>query len=319
MPTITDDIQLASKSLLLGDLVAIPTETVYGLAADATQANAIAKVFALKQRPQTHPLIMHVAADWDLSAWVESVPDYAYALMHAFWPGPLTLVFRAKKGAVHPLVTGGQDTVAIRAPAHPIAAALLNAVARPLVAPSANPFGKISPTTAEHVCDSFYSSDLLILDGGRCQLGIESTIILATDDARYKILRPGLIDNAHIDKVIHAPELKISDTIRVPGAMAQHYQPTKPLYYFHDAKSLHDFCRRSIDSVYVLSFSAVQTSLAYQLPSSPTALAFELYYQLRLADASSAASIAIELPPEDAPWQAMYERIIKAGRAGSRS
>lgn len=315
MPTITTDIQRAAQTLLSGNLVAIPTETVYGLAADASQEAAIAKVFALKKRPQNHPLIMHVSPDWDLSQWVEFIPEYAYELMRAFWPGPLTFVFKAKVGAVHPLVTGGQDTVAIRAPAHPIALALLESVARPLVAPSANPFSMISPTTAEHVAQSFEQSDLLIVEGGRCALGIESTIILVTDPYAYKILRPGLIDNARINEVVNASTLESTESIRVSGAMAQHYQPEKPLYYFDDAVALSDFCKDKMDEVFVLSFSKiVKASMAYQLPHDPLAVAYELYYQLRFADASNAQAIVIELPPKEGLWQAIYERILKAGQ-----
>ena len=170
MPTITTNIDLVLEHLKQGEVVAIPTETVYGLAADATNESAIKKIFSIKKRPLNHPLIMHVCHDWDLNQWVNNVPVYAQHMILAFWPGPLTLVFNSKKDAVHSLVNGGQNSIAIRAPSHPLTEQLLRRLNRPIVAPSANPFGQISPTTALHVAQSFPDEHFLILDGGRCPL-----------------------------------------------------------------------------------------------------------------------------------------------------
>lgn len=171
MTTITTNVNLALERLEQGDVVAIPTETVYGLAADATNETAIKKIFSIKRRPLNHPLIMHVCHDWDLSQWVTDIPEYAQQMILAFWPGPLTLVLNSKEKAVSPLVNGGQNSIAIRAPQHDLTQQILRQLNRPLVAPSANPFGQVSPTTALHVATSFPNEDFLILDGGRCGRG----------------------------------------------------------------------------------------------------------------------------------------------------
>ena len=313
-PEITEDSQRAAISLQSGNIVAIPTETVYGLAANAEDASAIKKIYAMKNRPLTHPLIMHVADGADLSKWVSAIPDYAHQLMTAFWPGPLTLVFHAKPGAVNPLVTGGQSTVAIRCPQHPVAQGLLQRLDFPLVAPSANPFGKISPTTAEHVQQSFADQALLILDGGRCEVGIESSIVSVIDPENYQILRPGMVDEAAIRAVLNRQASKADSTIRVPGRMDTHYQPEKPLRCFTSLSALQDFCRTE-PNAWVLSFHKDRLfSLhpGFQLPDNPAKLAFELYYQLRQADQSSSPVIAMELPPVEARWEGVIERVLKA-------
>lgn len=317
MSTITTNIELALSHLRQGDVVAIPTETVYGLAANVEKEQAIRKIYTIKNRPLNHPLIMHVGEDWDLSQWVSSIPDYAYTLMKHFWPGPLTLVMHSKAGHVSPLITGGQNTIAIRCPKHPIAQELLQKLAVPLVAPSANPFGKISPTTAEHVQHSFKQDELLILDGGRCQIGIESTIVAATNPEGYEILRHGLIDATEINSVLPFIPLKSASPIRVPGKLDKHYQPEKPLYCFADIAAIRTFCQQANTPIYVISFAEMpqsDSSLYYQFPNSPEQVAFELYYQLRRADQSVATFIAIELPPEHEHWQGIRERILKAGR-----
>lgn len=316
MSTITTNIELALSLLQQGDIVAIPTETVYGLAGNAENEQAIRKIYAMKNRPLNHPLIMHVAENWDLTQWVSTIPDYAQLLMKHFWPGPLTLVMPCKAGKVSPLVTGGQDTVALRCPSHPLAQQVLQKLNFPLVAPSANPFGKISPTTAEHVQHSFQQEKLLILDGGRCQIGIESTIVTATNPAGYEILRHGLIDEVEINTILPSMQLKTTSSIRVPGKLDSHYQPEKPLYCFSDIAAISNFCQQEKEAVYVISFAKMQkinTNLYYQLPNSPEQAAFELYFQLRRADQSKASCIAIELPPVHEHWEGIRERILKAG------
>ncbi|STX28020.1 translation initiation protein [Legionella beliardensis] len=313
MSTITTNINEAITQLKAGNLVAIPTETVYGLAGNAENEEAIRKIFALKNRPLNHPLIMHVAKDWDLSRWVTDIPNYAQELIDNFWPGPLTLVLKCNLKTVNPLVTGGQDTVAIRCPSHSIAQSLLTALNFPLVAPSANPFGKISPTTANHVQQSFREQPLLILDGGRCEVGIESTIVAATDPNHYQLLRHGVIDEAAIQATIAIAALKEASSIQVPGKLLTHYQPDKPLYCFTTTNELQTLLQAH-PKAYVFSFTKQTYSdqnLCYQFPQNPKQVAFELYYQLRHADMSSATTILVELPPKEESWYGVRERLLK--------
>lgn len=301
MSTITHDINLVIASLQRGDIAAIPTETVYGLAGNAENDAAIRHIYELKQRPLNHPLIMHIAKDADLTRWATDIPDYVETLIKHFWPGPLTLVLPCLPSQVNPLVTGGQATVAIRTPSHPQAQQLLSALDFPLVAPSANQFGKISPTTAAHVHESFKDSKLLILDGGRCSVGIESTIVAATSHDGYQILRHGMIDEAILRQVLPNLELSRDERIRVSGNLKTHYQPEKPLYYFTDLELAQQFCSQHAATILSLNHD-------------PKTAAYELYYQLRAADKSSADVILIELPPETAAWKGTRERIMKAGQ-----
>lgn len=301
MGTITQNINLIIAALQRGEIAAIPTETVYGLAGNAENDAAIRKIYDLKQRPLNHPLIMHIAKDADLTRWATNIPDYVETLIAHFWPGPLTLVLPCLPSQVNPLVTGGQATVAIRAPSHPLAQQLLSLLDFPLVAPSANKFGKISPTTAAHVQESFKDSELLILDGGRCSVGIESTIVAAISQEGYQILRHGIIDETMLRNVLPGLELQSDDKIRISGNLKTHYQPQKPLYYFTDHELAKQFCTKH--AVTMLS-----------LNHDPKTAAYELYYQLRAADASSTDVILIDLPPNTSSWKGTRERIIKAGR-----
>lgn len=316
MPLITTNIDLAIHDLNAGKPVAIPTETVYGLAAPILNEKAIKAVFAMKKRPLNHPLIVHIAESYDLDQLVTGVPFYARQLIIKFWPGPLTLVLQSKQDHINPLITGGQTTVAIRCPAHPIAQELLNRLEIPLVAPSANPFGKVSPTTAQHVYESFPHQELTILEGGRCSVGIESTIIDATHAENYQILRHGLIDENSIAQVIATPFVPFESSLRVPGKLASHYQPQKTLYYFTNYDALADFCQKSTTEIYVIASQKPSTISAHHFHEfgiQPEKAAFDLYYQLRKADSSSARIIAIELPAETIMWQGIRERILKAG------
>ena len=221
----------AAANLLVGNLVAFPTETVYGLGADACNAAAVARIYSVKGRPADHPLIVHVASMDALGDWASDVPEYAIALARDFWPGPMTLIMK-RSGLAADFVTGGQDTVGVRVPAHPVALGLLEAFARVggkgVAAPSANRFGNVSPTTAQAVSDelSDYLSDAdQILDGGACDVGVESTIIDCTGDAP-RILRPGAITQEMIE---HSTGLDVVDAdgvaIRVSGSLDSHYSP----------------------------------------------------------------------------------------------
>jgi L-threonylcarbamoyladenylate synthase len=317
MSFITHDMACIIERLNRGDIAAIPTETVYGLAADASSSNAINQVFATKQRPLHQPLIMHIAPHWDLTQWVSCIPDYVYALMESFWPGPLTFILPIKSGAVNPLITGGQDTVAIRAPKHAMTQDLLNKLGKPLVAPSANPFGKISPTTAEHVKHSFPLHDFLILDGGRCSVGVESTIISALQPESYHVLRHGSLDEKQLGLIAPLKPMAHASSLRVPGGPSIHYQPEKKLYYAHDITKIADYVRQNQVLPYVLTFSQPYSDPHvghYQFPQRVEEAAYELYYRVRIADRSVADCIVIELPPKTAAWFAVREKIIKAGQ-----
>ncbi len=317
MTTITTNVNLALEQLKQGEVVAIPTETVYGLAADATNEAAVKKIFSIKQRPLNHPLIMHVCHDWDLSQWVSDIPEYAQQMISAFWPGPLTLVLNSKKNAVHSLVNGGQNSIAIRAPKHDLTQQLLRALNRPLVAPSANPFGQISPTTALHVAMSFPDEDFFILDGGRCDVGIESSIIQATHHTGYSVLRPGMIDLNTIDRQFGKQSSANTTTPRVSGQLDSHYKPRKTLYYIDDWLQFDKATRLIEGEMYTISLSdhiPNPKNLHHQLPNDERIVAYELYDILRFADQSQAKSIVIELPPNQKKWHAIREKIIKAGQ-----
>ncbi len=219
-------IEQAAHWLKAGEIVAIPTETVYGLAANALNSEAVAKIFATKQRPTFHPLIVH---DYSLEAatrWVSLFPDEALVLAQAFWPGPLTLIL--PKNGIPDLVTGGMNTVGIRVPAHPLTLSLIQKLGFPLAAPSANPFGKVSPTTAAHVRESLPL--VPILDGGACGVGLESTI-LGWTGLQFKLLRLGGLSVEAIEAKIGPIDKTSSEKSIAPGMLKSHYQPTAPLRF----------------------------------------------------------------------------------------
>ncbi|GAB3769098.1 L-threonylcarbamoyladenylate synthase [Microlunatus parietis] len=218
------EIARAAEVLRSGGLVAIPTETVYGLGADAENPAAVARVFAVKGRPASHPLILHLAGVEQLPEWVADVPPTARRLAERFWPGPLTLVLR-RSGRVGLAVTGGLDTVAVRVPDHPVARALLSAFGGGVVAPSANRFGSVSPTTAEHVRAELGAEVDLILDGGPCQVGVESTIVDLTAEVP-SVLRPGGATVEDLEAAIGGPvAVPATSRVRVPGQHPSHYAP----------------------------------------------------------------------------------------------
>ncbi|MDP3559685.1 MAG: L-threonylcarbamoyladenylate synthase [Legionellaceae bacterium] len=315
MSRIITDLSEALAALRAHNVLAIPTETVYGLAADATNVTAVRSVYEIKKRPFNHPLIMHVAPEWDLSQWVSHIPSYVSELIAHFCPGPLTLVLPRRPDAVLDMVTGGHDTLAVRVPNHPLSLALLRAFGAPLVAPSANPFGKMSPTTPEHVLENFPQETFLILDGGRCTGGIESTIVDATETSVCRILRAGLLDSLAITQVIGPVLQESASLVPAPGCLEQHYQPNKPLYCFEDIRSLRDFAQQQ--EVAVLSFHAsigLAPYFYYQFSQDPVLVAHDLYYELHKADHSSATCIAVELPPNTPIWQGIRERLIKASQ-----
>jgi L-threonylcarbamoyladenylate synthase len=317
---VSDIIFQAARRLAAGELVAFPTETVYGLGADAANADAVAKIFALKARPADHPVIVHVASAAALATWGVRIPASARELAAHFWPGPLTLVVR-KAAHVPSIVTGGQDTVGLRCPSHPVARELLGEFARvgsgAIAAPSANKFGAVSPTTAEHVRDEF-GPDLFVLDGGACEVGLESTIV---DVSRGEpvLLRPGAISREDIRAVLGAaPRDRDAEAPRASGTLAAHYAPRTALVLM-DLEELEQEVRRRAN-VAVLALgeapAAAQVTEWIAAPRDPAGYGRSLYANLRTLDASGAKRILVEIPPLVPEWEAVNDRLLRAA-AGS--
>lgn len=312
-PTIAD----ALAALRAGGLVAMPTETVYGLAADARNPAAVRQIFAAKGRPADHPLIVHLADAAQVHEWASDVPPAAQTLMRACWPGPLTLIL-PKAAAVDPVVTGGQDSVGLRVPAHPVAHALLSAFGGGLAAPSANRFGRISPTTAAHVREEFPDLDLCILDGGASQVGLESTIV-DLSAAAPRLLRPGHITRAQIEALIGPLQLPADhEGPRASGRLAAHYAPTKPLDLV-PAEALAGYRAEHGEAIAWLSAGPLPAGCqGLALPSASAGYAQALYAALRTLDATTAKRIAVLLPPDSPDWAAVHDRLRRAAVGGGR-
>ena len=324
------DYTRAVELLCAGELVGLPTETVYGLGADAGNPAAVAKIFTAKGRPADHPLIVHLAGHDAVEQWAEQVPAVAWELMETFWPGPLTLILK-KQAWVPDAVTGGQDTVGLRVPGHPVALELLRRFARAktgpagIAAPSANRFGRISPTTAAHVAEELGASVPLILDGGPCKVGIESTIV---DCSRGEpvVLRPGHIAPVHLEAVLgRCPVIETaSGAPRVSGSLAAHYAPQTPMRLVASQRLL-DFLnaqRHKGDRCGVIGHSqppqAGMPHLWRMLPADPVGYAHDLYAALREMDQAGVSLIAVEALPEDPAWAAVADRLRRAA-AGAGS
>ena len=316
-PVNQQSIQQAAELLSRGQLVAFPTETVYGLGADAANPDAVAKIFAAKGRPANHPLIVHIADIAQLADWAESVPDTALRLAQAFWPGPLTLILN-KKPNVPAIITGGQNTIALRIPNNPVALQLLQAFGRGIAAPSANRFGRISPTQAQHVADDLGDRVNFILDGGPCAVGLESTILDLSDDVPA-ILRPGRITRSQIKAVLKAEvQLSSQTKIRAPGMMAVHYAPhTMALLCTQDTliTMVDEQCANGKD-IGILAFSQAMFALPCRhlvtLPDVAEQYETELYNALRELDKQQLDMILIEQPPDTELWAAVNDRLSKA-------
>ena len=311
----------AAAHLLAGDLVAFPTETVYGLGADACNAAAVERIYSVKGRPADHPLIVHVASMDALGDWASDVPAFAIALARDFWPGPTTLIMKRSELAAD-FVTGGQDTVGIRVPAHPVALGLLEAFARVggkgVAAPSANRFGNVSPTTAQAVSDelSDYMSDSdQILDGGACDVGVESTIIDCTADAP-RILRPGAVTVAMIEEstglvVADGKDVERNE-IRVSGSLDSHYSPQAKVVLDQSPKAGQGFIalRDAATPDGVVRLAAPQTHVEF---------ARVLYSSLRAADEQGLATVVVHQPQGDGIAIAIRDRLKRAAHTGSSS
>ena len=323
-------IREAANLLRAGDIVGMPTETVYGLAADALNPDAVKKIFAAKGRPADHPLIVHLPSADHLPRWAASIPKDAVALARAFWPGPLTLILK-RTSDVPIEVTGGQDTVGLRVPSHPIALAMLQVFDSGIAAPSANRFGRISPTTAVHVQEELGERVAMIVDGGPCEVGIESTILDFSRDVP-EILRPGAItadDIAHVigrrprvrgeaAPALVADNAPASPAPRVSGALAAHYAPRTPLRLVEPALLVEEAVTLAGEGSRVAVLARVvcnpqDSRLIWQtMPTESAAYAQELYASLRAMDALSADFMLIEALPLDADWRAVADRLGRA-------
>jgi L-threonylcarbamoyladenylate synthase len=316
------EIEQAVAVLRAGGLVAFPTETVYGLGADASNSAAIRKVFDAKGRPHDHPLIVHVADAIQVANWALSTPDAAHVLARRFWPGPLTLILNRAPG-VNDLVTGGQDTIALRVPSHPVAQALLRKFGGGVAAPSANRFGRVSATTAEHVRSEFGAGIACVLDGGATDLGIESTIV-DLSGAEPALLRPGAITAPQLEAALCmtvAPPG--ANSPRAPGTLARHYAPRTPLLVLETDLLLELVATLARDGkrVAVLARSAsrpVQADVHWiAAPRDATRYAHDLYANMRELDAEHCHAILVEALPPEPEWAAVRDRLTRAAAGAS--
>ena len=297
------EIETAVQALRDGELVAFPTETVYGLGANAQNPAAVRKIFEAKGRPTTHPVIVHLDSQRYLHRWVSEVPELALRLAERFWPGPLTMVM-PRAANVHDVVTGGQDTVAVRVPSHPMAQQLLTAFGGGIAAPSANRYGKLSPTRAEHVREELGETAKVILDGGECQIGLESTIV-SFEDSSVRLLRPGAVTAAQIRQV--AGELLMGAgraAPRVPGGTPTHYAPTTTM---------------TIVPAGEIDAHAAAQSEGGRRVAVLAQYAHDLYANLRTLDKAGCQRILVQDVPEGESWDAIRDRLLRAASGVSES
>ena len=311
------EVRRAAEILRRGGLVAFPTETVYGLGADASNAQAMARLYRVKGRPVDHPVIVHFACASDAFAWTREVSESARRLAARFWPGPLTLVLKRSDKAKD-FVTGGQETVGIRVPSHPVARDLLKVFGNGVAAPSANRFGLVSPTTAQHVRDDLGSDVDLVLEGGPAEVGIESTIVDLSSGAPV-LLRPGRITRHDLEAVLHTAVNEKSADIPSPrhsGGLERHYAPRTPARLV-PAYDLDKEIARLKEKVAVLAFSRPDERVDYwlRMPRDPRVYAQRLYGALRELDSANCEEILIEAPPDAPEWAAVRDRLARACRA----
>lgn len=314
-------IHVAVALLHAGKTVAFPTETVYGLGADASNPDAIKQIFEIKGRPTTHPLIVHIADKSQLETWATNIPPAAWRLAEQFWPGPLTLIL-PRRSNVLDAITGGQDTVGLRVPDHPVAAALLRAFGGGIAAPSANRFGRVSPTTAQHVRDELGSRVGMILDGGPCHVGVESTIVGLTT-GKAVLLRPGGLSIVAIEHVLKQKILRTSPAVRterVSGMLDSHYAPATPI----EILPVGALWQRALQlawkgqKIAVLKhgnngecFDSIGITTFY-MPSSAKEYAHQFYATLHRLDHGSFDCLLIEAPPATHEWLAINDRMRRA-------
>jgi L-threonylcarbamoyladenylate synthase len=309
----------AAEHIRAGELVAFPTETVYGLGADASNDVAVAKIFAAKGRPADHPLIVHVASQAQVLDYASSVPPFADRLIKAFWPGPLTVILPRKPG-VAAAAAGGQNSIGLRCPAHPLALEFLTECGTGVAGPSANKFGRVSPTTAQHVRQEFGDA-LMVLDGGSCKVGIESSIVDCTR-SQPVLLRPGVLTRAELSAACGQPVLSAEQTTgdapRAPGTLESHYAPNATVRLM-DAKAI----QTALDllgadakhiAVYARSIMRIKSSqvLYRRMPDDALATAEQLFAVLRDFDAQGVKLIWIEPVPDAIEWDGVRDRLARA-------
>ena len=332
----SQSIALAAKALQRGDLIGLPTETVYGLAADACNTQAVAKIFSIKGRPSDHPLIVHVMDIESAERFASEIPGFAKRLIDVFWPGPLTLIL-PRKVDVAEAAAGRQNSVGVRCPSHATARKILFAAQGlgvwGLAAPSANKFGRVSPTTATHVCEEFGDA-LLVVDGGACDVGIESAIVDCTR-GQPVLLRPGVLTVEQLslacgEKVLQQGEQlsPTSSAPKAPGTLVAHYAPAAKLFLMDNHEIEQKLAQRIVGSLIAIwSRAPVKTQSQgrldkktaihwQQMPSDPAQCAQMLFAQLRAFDALGAEQIWVESPPSESAWEGVHDRLRRAETAG---
>lgn len=321
-------IDVAAQALARGELVGLPTETVYGLGADADNPQAVAQVFTAKGRPSDHPLIVHVTDATLVDHYAVRVPEVARRLIAAYWPGSLTLILPRRPGVAH-ASAGGQDSIGLRCPSHPVAQALLHAArargVQGVSAPSANRFGRVSPTTAQHVQDEL-GPDLLVLDGGPCAVGIESTIVDCTREHPV-LLRPGMLSLDELSQAGGTPVLtpqafarqSTQSAPRASGTLESHYAPQARVHLLNRDQlqahldALSSTPQRAQRGVWARSTLRIPPAVvACVMPTDPAACAHVLFAQLRDFDQQGLSDILIETPPADAAWDGVRDRLTRA-------
>jgi L-threonylcarbamoyladenylate synthase len=309
------EIEEAVEALRSGDLVVFPTETVYGLGANAADSAAVRKIFEVKGRPADHPVIVHLDNPRFLHRWVSDMPSVAELLAAKFWPGPLTLIL-PKAANVNDIVTGGQDSIGIRVPSHPIAQQLLTAFGGGIAAPSANRFGRLSPTKPEHVRDELGDAVQVILDGGESPIGLESTIVSCLGN-EARLLRPGSITRSQLEKVV---TLASGGPVppRVSGDRSLHYAPATPLAIVA-SDDLEKYAGEFVSRQEKVAVLAMRPPLQTQrhmtwinAGKKPEAYAHNLYNHLRTLDSAGCARILVQQPPDEERWAAILDRLQRA-------
>lgn len=323
-PELQTQLDAAADLLRQGGVVAFPTETVYGLGADAANPTAIRRVFEIKGRPADHPLILHLADESQISHWASALPNSAKLLARRFWPGPLTLILPRSK-YVSNAITGGQDTVGLRVPDHPVALALIRGMGQfgGLAAPSANRYGRISPTTAAHVREELGDKVDMILDGGACQVGLESTIVSCIGDT-VKVLRPGGVPLPALEDLLQQ-KIMVTDSsmaeIRVSGSHVSHYAPLTPVELCPSAKLWQRVAALGRQGMRI---ATIEWSTPYSIqldnmhlnrtamPANPVAYGQLLYATLRKLDEACFDRLLVEAPPATPAWMAVADRLQRA-------
>lgn len=296
---ITTNIEIAAKEILNGNVVGLPTETVYGLGANALDKTAVIKIYETKERPEFNPVIVHVSDADDFEKYAVNIPENVYKLAEKFSPGPLTFVVK-KKNVIPEIVTAGNDSVGLRIPSHPVFRKVLTETRLPIAAPSANMFGKISPTSAEDVLSELNGKINYILDGGKCEIGIESTVISFVEN-EIKILRHGYITKEQIEKVIGKLNYSTSKKIISPGQLKSHYAPSTPLYFVNDFNEVKNYTGKKIG---LLDFSGYKDMKE---------IALNLFSDLRKLDSESFEFIVCKKVSDEGLGFAINDRLERAG------